>query len=62
LILVDTASWKRTDLAKAANLTPYFSVIRYSSAQNKLLVAQFDCAFDCPKDDKMTIWEIAWIP
>jgi hypothetical protein len=60
LILVDTTTWEKIDLAKAANIHPYFSVIRYSSKSNKILVAQFDCAYDCPKTDKTTIWEISF--
>ncbi len=60
LILINTTNWERVDLANAAEITPYFSIIRYSSKTNKILVAQFDCAYDCPKTDKTTIWEIGF--
>jgi hypothetical protein len=58
LILVNTRTWEKVDLAAGANISPYFSVVRYSANSNKILIAQFDCAYDCPKTDKTTIWEI----
>lgn len=60
LILIDTRTWQRTDLAAAAKISPYFSVLRYSPKGRKLLVAQFDCAADCSKSEKTTVWQIAF--
>jgi hypothetical protein len=60
LILINTRTWERTDLAKSANISPYFSVLRYSPKGRKILISQFDCAFDCPTTDRTTIWEIGY--
>ncbi|MEO5668302.1 MAG: hypothetical protein ABIR96_09605 [Bdellovibrionota bacterium] len=60
LVIIDTEKWVKTDLADSAKLSPYFKILRFSPKTSTLLVAQFDCAYDCPKDNKTSFWKITF--
>ncbi|MBY0413012.1 MAG: hypothetical protein K2Q18_02550, partial [Bdellovibrionales bacterium] len=56
---INTKNWQEFDLEKSLEMNGYFKLLRYSSKMKKVIIAQFDCAFDCPKTDKFTVLEVS---
>lgn len=59
LTAVNTEDWATQDLTKSLEDPGYIKILKYSPSTKKLIVADFDCAMDCDKSDKYTIWEIS---